>query len=46
MPFNGSGFSYSLPYNWQTDAANGLNIESSRMQTQDADIASAAFQSA
>lgn len=40
IPFNGSG-SYSLPYNWQTDAANGLNISSSRMQGQDADIAAA-----
>jgi hypothetical protein len=40
MPFNGSG-SYSLPYNWQADAANGLNISSSRMQGQDADIAAA-----
>src|ERR1700761_3521726 len=40
MPFNGSG-SYSLPYNWQTDAANGLDISSSRMQGQDQDIASA-----
>jgi hypothetical protein len=40
MPFNGSG-SYALPYNWQTDATNGLNISSSRMQGQDADIASA-----
>jgi hypothetical protein len=37
MPFNGSG-SYSLPYNWQTDAANGLN---QLMQGQDADIAAA-----
>lgn len=40
IPFNGSG-SYSLPYNWQSDAANGLNISSSRMQAQDADIAAA-----
>jgi hypothetical protein len=39
MPFNGSG-SFNLIYNWQTDAANGLNISSSRMQGQDADIAS------
>lgn len=40
MPFNGSG-SMNLLYNWQTDAANGLNISSSRMQGQDADIAAA-----
>jgi hypothetical protein len=40
MPFNGRG-SYSLPFNWQADAANGLNISSSRMQGQDADIAAA-----
>jgi hypothetical protein len=40
MGFNGAG-QYSLPYNWQTDAANGLNISSSRMQGQDADIAAA-----
>lgn len=39
MPFNGSG-SFALLYNWQTDAANGLDISSSRMQGQDADIAS------
>lgn len=38
MPFNGSG-SFSTVYNWQTDAANGLNISSSRMQGQDADFA-------
>lgn len=39
MPFSGSG-SFALLYNWQTDAANGLDISSSRMQGQDADIAS------
>lgn len=38
MPYNGAG-QFSLIYNWQTDAANGLNISSSRMQGQDADIA-------
>lgn len=40
MPFNGAG-QYSLIYNWQADAANGLNISSSRMQGQEADIAAA-----
>lgn len=40
MGFNGAG-QYNLLYNWQTDAANGLNISSSRMQGQDADIAAA-----
>lgn len=39
MPFNGSG-QFNLLYNWQNDAAQGLNISSSRMQGQDADIAS------
>lgn len=38
MPFNGNG-SFTTVYNWQTDAANGLNISSSRMQGQDADFA-------
>lgn len=38
MPYNGAG-QFSLIYNWQTDAANGLDISSSRMQGQDADIA-------
>ncbi|MDR6393064.1 hypothetical protein [Paraburkholderia phenoliruptrix] len=38
MPYNGSG-SFNLVYNWQSDAANGLNISSSRMQGQDSDIA-------
>ncbi|WAL81308.1 hypothetical protein OYT13_15765 [Pandoraea sp. XJJ-1] len=39
MPFNGSGL-FNLLYNWQNDAAQNLNISSSRMQNQDADIAS------
>lgn len=39
MPFNGSGL-FNLLYNWQNDAAQALNISSSRMQNQDADIAS------
>ncbi|CAB3782032.1 glycosyl hydrolase family 28-related protein [Paraburkholderia fynbosensis] len=38
MPFNGSG-SFSPKYNWQNDAALGLNISSSRMQGQDDDMA-------
>jgi hypothetical protein len=38
LPYNGAG-QFSLVYNWQTDAANGLNISSSRMEGQDADIA-------
>lgn len=38
MPFNGSG-SFSTKYNWQNDAALGLNISSSRMQGQDQDMA-------
>ncbi|UIY60084.1 hypothetical protein [Burkholderia cepacia] len=38
MPFNGSGV-FSLSYNWQTDAANGLYISSARMQAQEQDIA-------
>ncbi|UUX38890.1 hypothetical protein NTJ56_08825 [Burkholderia contaminans] len=38
MPFNGSG-AFNLLYNWQQDAAQGLNISSSRMQNQDQDIA-------
>lgn len=36
--FNGAG-QFNLLYNWQSDAANGLDISSSRMQGQDADIA-------
>lgn len=38
MSFNGSG-QFNLLYNWQNDAAQGLDISSSRMQGQDADIA-------
>jgi hypothetical protein len=38
MPYNGSG-SFSTKYNWQNDAALGLNISSSRMQGQDQDMA-------
>lgn len=38
MPFNGQG-SFSLKYNWQNDAANGIFISSSRMTDQEQDIA-------
>lgn len=38
MPYNGSG-SFSLIYNWQQDALNGINISSSRMMGQENDIA-------
>lgn len=38
MPFNGSG-TFNLIYNWQNDAAQGLNISSSRMEAQEQDIA-------
>lgn len=38
MPYNGSG-TFNLIYNWQNDAAQGLNISSSRMQGQDTDMA-------
>lgn len=40
MPFNGSG-TYTLPYNWNNDAANSINITASRMQAQDQDQATA-----
>lgn len=40
MPFNGQG-SFSLLYNWQNDAANGIYISSSRMMGQEQDIATA-----
>lgn len=36
MPFNGSGV-YSLPLDWNLDAANGIPITSSRMMTQQND---------
>lgn len=38
MGYNGSG-TFNLEYNWQQDAANGLDISSSRMQSQEQDIA-------
>lgn len=38
MAFNGSG-TFNLKYNWQNDAANGINISSFRMTDQEQDIA-------
>ncbi|MCW3678211.1 hypothetical protein [Burkholderia cenocepacia] len=38
MPFNGNGV-FNLVYNWQVDAANQVNISSSRMMGQEQDIA-------
>lgn len=38
MPFNGQG-SFSLKYNWQNDATNGIYISSSRMMDQEQDVA-------
>jgi hypothetical protein len=38
MPYNGSGV-YSLVYDWNTDAANGIKIRSDRMMNQETDIA-------
>ncbi len=38
MPFNGNGVA-GLIYNWDQDAANGILVESSRMDTQEQDIA-------
>lgn len=38
MPFNGNGV-FNLVFNWQTDAANQVNISSLRMMTQEQDIA-------
>lgn len=40
MAFNGNG-TFSQLYNWQTDAANGLNISSKRMQEEAQDMANA-----
>jgi hypothetical protein len=40
MPFNGLG-TYTLPYDWTQDAANGINISSTRMEAQDTDMAGA-----
>lgn len=39
MPFNGNGV-FTNPYNWENDAANGIDILASRMNTQDGGIAS------
>ena len=38
MPWNGSGI-FNLVFNWPTDAANSIPISSTRMQTQEQDIA-------
>ena len=38
MPFNGTG-TFTLNYNWENDAANGIPITASRMDAQEADIA-------
>jgi hypothetical protein len=40
VPFNGSG-TFSRVYSWITDAANGLNISATRMDTDTNDIANA-----
>lgn len=39
MPFNGSG-TFQLNFSWPNDAANGIPITASRMQSQEDDIAS------
>lgn len=39
MPFNGSGV-FNLSYNWNDDKTAGIKITASRMQAQDADMAS------
>jgi hypothetical protein len=38
MPYNGTG-TFTNPYLWTVDAANGLNISATRMDTQDSGIA-------
>jgi len=40
--WNGSG-TFTLPYDWEADAAAGINIQASRMQGQDTVIASLGF---
>lgn len=42
MPFNGSG-GYTLPFNWENDAANGILINAGRMDGQFNDIATNGF---
>ena len=42
MPFNGSGVFTSV-YSWSQDAANGIDISSSRMDTQEADYTGNGF---
>ncbi len=38
MPFNGSG-TFNRVYNWTLDAANGINILATRMDTEDTGFA-------
>lgn len=38
MPFNGTG-QFNLDFNWNNDAANGIPITASRVQTEDQNIA-------
>lgn len=38
MPYNGTG-TFNLTYNWENDAANGIDITASRFDTQEGDIA-------
>lgn len=40
MPFNGTGV-FSLIYSWPADAAAGIDISSTRMETQETDFATA-----
>ena len=42
MPFNGSGI-FNLIYNWEADAAANIDIMASRMDQQEADMASSGF---
>lgn len=42
MPWNGSG-SFTSTFNWEADAAAGINILASRMDTQEADYTSNGF---
>lgn len=38
MPYNGTG-TFNLTYNWENDAANGIDITASRFDTQEGDMA-------
>lgn len=40
MPYNGSGL-FTLVYNWEQDALNGINVRADRMDVQEADVATA-----